>query len=101
MFILSSCITSPSIFLYYKIEIKSDMFYKGVYCFALNPLDHGNYSQNSCTQQPIEYSEICELSCLTGYDIVGNSTLSCTQNGNWTSTEPYCHGKLFLIYKFK
>ena len=31
--------------------------------------------------------------CFAGYDLVGNSSISCLQNGNWSSSQPYCFGE--------
>lgn len=36
-------------------------------------------------------------SCETGYEIVGNPTSSCQENGMWRGPEPTCIGECLII----
>ena len=40
---------------------------------------------------------VVQFQCKEGYELVGNSSLTCMQNGEWDSNVPTCHGKIGFL----
>ena len=40
----------------------------------------------------VTYGSTVTYSCISGYDIVGNLTRTCTVNGKWSDNPPQCIG---------
>ena len=39
------------------------------------------------------YNNVATYSCITGYQLIGSSTRTCTSGGSWSGSEPYCQSK--------
>ena len=46
------------------------------------------------------FPSVVQYSCVTGYELVGSSFISCLSNGSWSSSEvtAQCRGKLLTNY---
>ena len=59
-------------------------------CGNLTDSANGSVSQNSGTT----FGQTATYSCNTGYNLVGNSTCTCQDAGNWSGSTPTCQRML-------
>ncbi|XP_071097431.1 sushi, von Willebrand factor type A, EGF and pentraxin domain-containing protein 1-like isoform X3 [Haliotis cracherodii] len=59
---------------------------KRVLCQAW-PIYHGS---NNCSTNNVYYGDTCELSCETGYELTGLSTITCKKNGRFSTESTQC-----------
>ena len=63
-----------------------------IHCPHLVPPERGSKSSNET-----KFGTTVSFSCIEGYEIDGNSRLTCLSTRNWTSSEPNCSRKHVLI----
>lgn len=56
-----------------------------IYCRSLTAPQHGAVSASSAA-----FGSMAPYSCVLGYQLSGNSVLTCTSSGNWDSDPPRC-----------
>ena len=61
-----------------------------VVCGNLTDPDNGSVYHTAGTT----FGQTATYSCNTGYNLVGDSTLSCQAIGNWSGSAPTCQGML-------
>ena len=45
------------------------------------------------------YEDTCTFTCNTGYELTGNDTRTCQNNGSWSGSDVVCRrSELFLVY---
>ena len=57
-------------------------------CGELDDPDNGQVSHDETT-----VGSIATYTCDPGFNIVGNMTRICQENGDWSGTEPTCEGQ--------
>ena len=53
---------------------------------------------NTTSRSNYTAGNVLELICTNGYILDGNNTLTCLENGNWSSPLPQCISKYQLQY---
>ena len=56
-----------------------------VTCNPPSPISNGNIIGSN-----FSYNEAASFTCNEGYNLIGNSTLRCSENGSWTGDSPMC-----------
>ena len=76
---------------YVLCDVFTDIFVC-VDCPSLNNITHGMVE----TPYGLSTGQNATYTCNHGYDIIGDRIRTCTENGNWSGSEPYCQikGKL-------
>ena len=46
----------------------------------------------------VTFNSILTLSCSEGYELIGDSTMVCGEDGEWNGTKPQCKGKTLHSY---
>lgn len=59
-------------------------------CFPVTCPRIENIQDGSVTGETYTYLSLVEFECNAGFELVGNSSLQCTENGSWNSILPYC-----------
>ncbi|XP_054906235.1 sushi, von Willebrand factor type A, EGF and pentraxin domain-containing protein 1-like isoform X2 [Poeciliopsis prolifica] len=59
-----------------------------VTCFTPDEVENGRHSWNSDLEP--EYRQTIRFTCNTGYNLVGNKTIRCTETGEYNSQPPRC-----------
>ncbi|GBO04690.1 hypothetical protein AVEN_19390-1, partial [Araneus ventricosus] len=71
-----------------------------LFCADLGYISHGSYTtadgSNSRPSSKYSIGQSVVFSCNEGYELVGNSTLTCLPSGWWSSFSPFCR-KIFSI----
>ncbi len=57
-----------------------------VECYTIVTIDNGVVNGTDYA-----YSSILLFTCNDGYQLVGNSSIVCTSQGIWNSSEPFCN----------
>ncbi len=70
------------------------MFYAAVDCGFLAPPLFGSVELKQVNQTSL--GAVANYACLRGYQLLGNSSRTCLANGEWSSMEPLCEGKLYV-----
>ncbi|XP_039264718.2 uncharacterized protein LOC120340508 [Styela clava] len=61
-------------------------------CFPLTKIYNGEASPpNSCNSNHITAGETCSFSCNDGFTLVGSSSATCGEDGQWDNTVPRCN----------
>lgn len=71
-----------------------------VQCPALQELQNGVVSCGDDEDTRFSYGNSCNLSCAPGYQLVGESMVSCTSAAEWTDRMPHCEGMARPIITF-
>ena len=76
------------------------MFYFTLDCGQPPTPGHGKVSYSSGTT----YGMVATYTCNTGYDLIGQTSVTCQNNGTWTNI-PVCRPKgnlnIYTYYKFQ
>ena len=78
--VFSRCVNLHGIFLILAV----------VDCGNLTDPDNGQVNHTSGTT----FGQTATYTCNTGYNLVGNSTRTCQDAGNWSQSAPTCDGML-------
>ena len=76
----------------------------GTLCIIVSECDGlsspGNGSVSTSNEQTT-FGQVAVYSCHHGYDLIGNRTRMCQQNGNWSGIVPVCQvkGKNYLYFQ--
>lgn len=54
------------------------------------------YGHINCSLSEISYKTVCVVTCNEGYELEGNSKLTCQGNSQWDGKEPKCVGMCFV-----
>ena len=52
-----------------------------------------NVSSSCSTGTSVSYNDLCSLSCPTGFNLIGASSVTCTISGSFSQAFPVCEGK--------
>ncbi|KAK2514926.1 Svep1 [Columba guinea] len=63
-------------------------------CPKLQAPENGHIN---CSTADISYKTVCFVTCNEGYEVEGNTKLTCQGNSQWDSEEPKCVGRYLII----
>ena len=66
-------------------------FISVITCGFLTIPSNGNVRENGSS-----VDAVAKFTCNAGYVLIGASSISCQQDGNWSSQTPVCQGKFLL-----
>ncbi|XP_038050592.1 sushi, von Willebrand factor type A, EGF and pentraxin domain-containing protein 1-like isoform X2 [Patiria miniata] len=56
-----------------------------VYCSPLTAPVNGTFSPSQCTGNAVGYDTTCEMTCASGYALMGDGSTSCNSNSQWSN----------------
>lgn len=71
----------------------------GFFAFAVRTCPKLRAPENghiNCSTADISYKTVCFVTCNEGYEIEGNSKLTCQGTSQWDSKEPKCVGRYLI-----
>ncbi|KAM7388318.1 hypothetical protein PAMP_024503 [Pampus punctatissimus] len=68
----------------------STPFCVAIQCPALQELENGNVNCGDNTDMKFSYGNTCSFSCVPGYNLVGQSQVTCTSAAEWSERMPRC-----------
>lgn len=89
-----------------SMDIYSSLYFNAILvpvdtCDRLDPVSHGSYNNDSCTDSDSIYESVCTLSCEYGYIREGPEVRQCEVGGEWNTTQTSaCNSMIYIITEF-
>lgn len=83
------CLKCIRIYIYmYQLNVAEE-----IYCGSLPQIPFGQWNDSLCNSTELQYPAVCKLTCQENYQLVGNDTVVCGEDGIFTPTVlPTCDG---------